>query len=148
MTHPGVLPMRSSMNDGSPFGGVLAASAFGAGALAGAAALGGSAAGFGGSALAGAAAFGGSAAFTSGAAIFGGSTFAGSGALPFATSACACNCAPVWPLSSSARCRSFSVFSSSPMRFCASFSALSRATTSSAPGLAAAPLPTWGDTLS
>ena len=44
------------------------------------------------------------------------------GALPFAARL-VCNCAIVWFLSSIARCRSFSVFSRSAMRLCASLSA-------------------------
>jgi hypothetical protein len=89
--------------------------------------------------------FGGSGAFISGAGTpaLGGSAFAGSGALP----ACATCAPPGCPLSSSAFCRSFNVFSRSLMRACASFRALSRDTTSSTaePG---APLPACGDTLS
>ena len=144
MTQPGVLPKRSSKNE-DDFAGALA-SAFGAGALAGGAV-------FGGSTGAGTPALGGSGAFVSGAAAtfggsaFGGSAFGGSGALTGGGGATAARRrrragrgvgvrrqlpAPAAPLSASARCRSCNVFSSSVMRVCASLSALSRDTTSSA----------------
>ena len=143
----------STLGGSAAFGG----SAGGGSTLAGSAALGGSgaftgSAAFGGSgALTGSAALGGLAAgagagtgvgacatTTGGGVIAAGGGTPGAGALPFAASACACALASVSLRSSTARCRSFTVFSSSATRLCDSRSWASRATVLSA---APPPLP-------
>ena len=142
MTQPGVLPTRSSNHDPSFFGRLR----LGGGRLRGCCRLRrlrGSGLGRLGEPALGRLrpAFGGSGAFVSGAGALRPSA-APPSRPPAPCPACASTCAPPGcPLSSSAFCRSFSVFSSSLMRVCASFSALSRDTTSSAAVCLARPCP-------